>query len=108
MADELKKDVTEEQIKQWKAQHGDVFVLESDDLTVYCRRPRRDEMARFAKELQRDLYRASHNLLVSCRLHPDMQVISQMAEAKPGVILSLAGELSELAGANISFLSRKL
>ena len=32
MADELKRDVTEEQIKQWKAKHGEVFALESDDL----------------------------------------------------------------------------
>ena len=108
MADELKRDVTEEQIKQWKAKHGEVFALESDDLTVYCRKPGRVEMARFAKELQRDLYRASHNLLVSCRLHPDMDVINAVAESRPGVILSLSRELSELAGANVAFLSRKL
>jgi hypothetical protein len=41
-------------------------------------------------------------------LHPDMEVISAIAEDRPGVILSLAGELSELAGANVAFLSRKL
>ena len=108
MADELKRDVTEEQIKQWKAKHGEVFALESDDLTVYCRKPGRVEMARCAKALQRDLFRASHILLVSCGLHPYMDGINAVAESRPGVILSLAGELSELAGANVAFLSRKL
>lgn len=112
MGDELKKGAGSQpgqaQIEQWKAQHGEVYALESDELTVYCRKPGRAEMARFAKELQRDLYRASHNLVMACRLYPDVEVINQVAESKPGVILTLAGELAELSGANTAFLSRRL
>lgn len=115
MAEELKKDAGEKQqdvgqaqIEQWKARYGKVYALEGEELTVYCRKPGRAEMARFAKELQRDLYRASWNLLVACRLHPDVAVLQQISEEKPGVILSLAGELAELSGANTAFLSRVL
>ena len=65
-------------------------------------------MARFVKEMQRDLYSASQNMLSACLVHPSMDALLAVAKEKPGVILSLAGELNELAGTTTSFLSKKL
>src|SRR5690554_4976426 len=95
-APESKGGVTAEQIEQWKQKHGGVYALEGDELTVYCRQPNRSEMARFVKEMQRDLYRASQNLLVACLLSPSMEELNNLAKDKPGLILSLAGELTDM------------
>lgn len=96
------------EIEQWKARHGEAYVFESDELVVYCRKPGRAEIARFTKEVQRDLYRASWNLLVACLLHPSAEVLQQHADHRPGIVVSLAGELTDVAGVTLPFLSRKL
>lgn len=99
---------TDADIERWKAQHGEVYAFESDELTVYCRKPGRAELARFTREMQRDLYRASHNLVISVLLHPSAEIVQQVAQRKPGIILSLAGELNDVAGSTVPFSSRKL
>ena len=98
--------VTPQQIEQWKQQHGEIYLLEGDDLAVYCKKPGRPVMARFVKEMQRDLYSASQNMLSACLVHPSMDALLAVAKEKPGVILSLAGELNELAGTTTSFCPR--
>lgn len=96
------------EIDQWKARHGEVYAFESDELVAYCRKPGRADIARFSKEVQRDLYRASWNLLVACLLHPSVEVLQQHADRRPGIVVSLAGELTDVAGVTLPFSSRKL
>ncbi len=109
--------VTPEQIKQWKAEHGDIYKLSGeiqDDKdsfvlhTFYFKKPGRVQLSRFAKEAMSDALKAQNNLIFDCRLYPDETVIRELFEKQPGLIMSLGAELVKIVGMNQDFLSEKL
>jgi len=109
--------VNNEQIEQWKKEYGDVYQLTGDvdteeDLgasqVFYFRKPGRKDLSRFVKEMAKDMYKATNNLVYGCLLYPSADVVRKMAEEKPGLILALGGELQKIIGSSQDFLSKKL
>lgn len=101
------------QQEEWKKKYGDIYRVtgELDDetsLEFVFRKPARKDLARFAQEMQKDLIKATNNLVYNCLLYPDASVVQKMVEEKPGMILALGGELQKLIGSNIDFLSTRL
>lgn len=74
-----KKEITAEQVEQWKREHGKVFVAKADGLTAYYRKPTRKDLsyAMTLKEQPLDMY---ETLLRNCylggaALHEDMDYL---------------------------------
>lgn len=106
-------DTFKNQLEEWKKKYGDIYRVtgELDDetsLEFIFRKPARKDLARFAQEMQKDLIKATNNLVYNCLLYPDASVVQKMVEEKPGMILALGGELQKLIGSNIDFLSTRL
>jgi hypothetical protein len=105
--------VSQENIDQWKSQHGDVYQVkgeneQGEEIICYFRKPGRADLARFTQELTRDMFKATNNFVFNCLLHPDPEVLRKMADDKPGIILALGGELQKIIGSSQDFLSTKL
>jgi hypothetical protein len=104
----------EEQIKEWKQQYGEVYEIsgEPEDagepMTFYFRKPGRADLSRFAKEVAKDMLKATNNLVFGCLLHPGPEVLRKMVDEKPGLVLALGAELQKIIGSSQDFLSRRL
>ena len=104
-------EVTKEQIEKWKQEHGDVYRIESDDELMpvcYFRKPGRADMSRLSKEGVKDIYKSMNNLMFGCLLYPAPDVARRAVEEKPGLVLSIGGELQKIVGVTQDFLSTKL
>jgi hypothetical protein len=105
---------TEEQIREWKERHGEVYEIRGEvedgggDQVFYFRKPGWADLSRFAREVTRDLLKAANNLVYGCLLHPAPEVLRRMVDEKPGLIMGLAGELQKIVGSSQDFLARKL
>ncbi len=97
---------TPEQIEAWKRKYGTMYLLRSDEINIYARKPKEQEVARFTKEAGRDLYRAAYNIMAACRVYPDIEILRELAKDKPAAIASIAGEL--ISKVNIDFLAEEL
>jgi hypothetical protein len=104
----------EDKIQEWKQQYGEVYEIASDvddagePMTFYFRKPGWADLSRFAREVAKDMLKATNNLVFGCLLHPSPDVLRKQVEEKPGLILALGAELQKIIGANQDFLSRKL
>lgn len=108
----------EQRIDQWKEQYKEVYELQTDDpeecpelasLRIICKRPDRTSLSRFVKEASSgDALKAQNNFFYGCLLYPDAEVIRNVAEQKPGIIIALGNKLQELTGTNMGFTMKKL
>ncbi len=104
--------VTQEQVDKWKTEHGEVYVLTSEDeadaLAIVVRKPDRNHLSRFAQGAMKDTLKALHNLAVDTVLYPAPAVLNKLFTEKPGLVIPLGGELQNIAGTNANFTARKL
>ncbi|MCL4514152.1 MAG: hypothetical protein M1379_00935 [Firmicutes bacterium] len=109
--------VSKEQIEKWKKEFEGVYELraETDDdkpeevpLTLYFKRPGREELSRFAKSAAGETLKATSQFVFDCRLYPDEQVLRKLFEEKPGLAISIGNKLSEIVGVNQVFTVKRL
>lgn len=102
----------EEQVAQWKAQHGEdaVYELGRDDgeFVVYCKKPGRQQLARFAQLSIKDPAKALEMLIDECSLWPEKAVIRAACDREPGLIFGLGNQLTAIAGLGEGFFNRRL
>lgn len=84
-----KKEITPEQVAQWKKEYGKVFTAEADGKKAYYRKPTRKELS-YAMTLQNQPLDMTEMLLKNCFLGGD----SQMHE-DTDYLLGCSGELVE-------------
>lgn len=84
-----KKEVTTEQVEQWKKEHGKVFVATAEGHKAYYRKPTRKDLS-YAMTLQNQPLEMSETLLKNCFLGGD----SVMHE-ETDYLLGCSGELVE-------------
>jgi hypothetical protein len=105
-------------VAELKAKYGTVFELSCPAneeagipaLTVCCRKPTREEFARFTKEASASVAMAMTNLLVGCLVHPagnDPELQAIFAEY-PGLAFVIGGKLTTLVGGTIEAAVKKL
>lgn len=99
---------TEEQIKQWKEQHGNVYCITVGEKEYYLRKYTRPEHTRFIDTLSQSLSGASRTLVAACLLDPNPQELKQELEINPGLHLQIAGELQLVVGGNQVVSSKNL
>lgn len=103
-------ELTKAQIADLKMKHGDELlrIVESDGTYVF-RSPSRKEYARYTGSLARkrdDLVTPGENLALDCLVYPliddepDQRRLRSLFDKRPGLALSLANRLSEMAGAS--------
>jgi len=82
---------TEDQIKNWKKEHGDVFKFKSEKhgKAVYCRKPKRKEMS-FVSTIK-DPLKFNEALLKACWLDGDAEVLTN-----EDIFLGMSAEVSLL------------
>lgn len=101
-----------EEVEAWKTKFGNIYTLAGDvgvkELTIYCKKPTRQDLRAMMKEISKDSYRAVHNLLVACCIHPTMTDMKGLMEEYPGLIVSLGKEFQEMIGAGTNFTVTKL
>lgn len=114
-----------EQIESWKQQYGakNIYRLESkpkdddDDgigptepaLVVYCRKPNPGHLSRFTEAVtNKKAFKGLSDLVFDTRLWPDAEVVKNLAEDQPGLILTLGGQLQKLVGIDVNFTVTRL
>lgn len=102
-----------EKVEQWKKQHGDVYQVtgetdNGEEMVYYFRKPDRPDLSRFSKELAKDMYKATNNLVFGTLLYPATELLRKQVDEKPGLVLALGAELQKIIGSNQDFLSKKL
>jgi len=84
-----------------KAGAAKVFIVNVDEECFLVRRPRADEFDRFVAASKSEGTKFSveaRNLARLCVVYPTKEIFSEMVNEMPGLGLSLANELSKLAG----------
>lgn len=113
---------TEEQLKTWKSQYGEIYELTGDiddddrshngkEPAVYYfifRKPGRAALSRFAKQVMSDALKAMHNLVFDCLLYPDQDAVRKLFDEKPGMAISVGSELQKIVGTNQDFFVKRL
>jgi hypothetical protein len=111
-----KKDDLKQKIEGFKEQYGTVYEIaadvgfeeEADEMLFVFKKPGRAALSRYIKGAMNDAYRAMYNLVFDCLLYPDRDLLMNMLEDKPGLIVALGNELQELVGVNQNFTSKRL
>ncbi len=72
-------EITQEQIAQWKEQHGDVISYTVEDKIGYFRKPTRKEVsyASVASNQMKDAVKYSETLMNACWLGGDREIIDK-------------------------------
>lgn len=88
-------------IEELKAEHGEIYLLQTAGVAVVVKPPSKPAMKRFtanaAKEEKR--YEALESLLRDAVVWPDQRELSLLIDRKPGVVAPFGEKLAELAGA---------
>jgi hypothetical protein len=85
-----------------KAQHGELFVIETDDGEALAfRRPTRAEYKRFKANALDEQKRmdADEQLVRAVTIYPDAEGFAALLDRKPALATSMAGEVLKVAGA---------
>lgn len=93
-----------------KAEHGDVFEIESSGVSIIVKAPSRGAWKRFRTSAQNERQRvnAVGNLLRDCLVWPDHNAFEQILEKQPALEDVFAGEVVEIAGAAEATTRKKL
>ncbi len=116
---ESKAQGLEAEIKEWKAKHKDIYEIGIEDeddkesvldgVRIICRAPGRAELSRFIKDVTAgDALKAQNNFFFGCLLHPKAEVLKEIVDEKPGIIVALGNKLQEITGISQNFTMTKL
>ncbi len=105
--------LSEEQIADLKAKHGarlEMISDESGDLEVVVKPPPEAEWDRFTTMLLDDEQkpRAMKTLVRSCVVYPEAAELKRLIAEQPGIVSTIGGQLSEMAGASRAVSRKKL
>lgn len=105
--------LTPEKIAELKAQHGELYLIESEDetvpLQVVAKKPGRQHLDRYTQEFMAGkASRAGRQLLADCMVYPSADELDRIAADAPGVPTVVAGKLVELARLNLEVTVKKL
>lgn len=109
--------MTEDQIRELKAKHGDklkVIPVEATDFDPACeiviKRPPRGEYKRFRKMLFDDDQKseALETLARACVVYPESAEFSKLLEERPALAETVGGKAAEFAGAEGKTDAKKL
>lgn len=106
---------TEEQLKEWKAKHGELIIMETEDQgdddssipTFVFRRPNRAHVSRFVKTGMSDPAKGLRQLIVDTLLFPGEEVLEKLLSEKPGLMVPLGSELQKAVGSNHDFFVKR-
>jgi len=84
-------EVSKDQIKQWKAQHGDVFAIRVDGHVCYLKRPDRKVIAYASSVGTKDPVKFNELMLSNCWLGG-----SEAIKTDDSLFLGASGRLAEL------------
>lgn len=87
------KEITAQQIEQWKQQHKDIYQISVDDKTCYVRKPKRQELsyAMVGSNGGKDIVKMQEILVKSCWLGGDEEMMTD-----DSMFFALAEKVSEL------------
>lgn len=109
MEDEQKGNApSEEQLKTWKQQHGEVMEVTAGPQAFHLRKPKRPEYRRFIDTMGRSLYDASLQLVLDCLLHPSGKELMVLLDEYPNLHIQIVGELQTKLAADVPVSSKKL
>jgi len=105
--------LTPEKIAELKAQHGELYLLSSDDetlpLEVVVKKPGRAQLDRYTHDLMGGkASRAARQLLSDCLVHPSADELDRICAEAPGVPTVLAAELVKVARLDLEITVKKL
>jgi len=88
-------------IQRLKAEHGEVYLVESGGVAVVVRPPRSPEYKRFRSLVMDEKRRpdALERLTRDCVVWPDPEELDALLERRPALAEVVGGKLLELAGA---------
>ncbi|KAA6336277.1 hypothetical protein EZS27_015564 [termite gut metagenome] len=88
---DTKKEITQEQIEEWKAKHGSVFAIEVDGKVCYLKKPTRKALSAAAVIGKSDPLKYNETLLLNCWLAGDEEI-----KTDDDLFLGVSGKLSEI------------
>lgn len=105
--------VTDKQIKDWKTQYGQVFLLTAEegfDQEIYIRKPTRPMFDRFQSTLMKKdkTGEATKQLLFDVLLFPEKEVLQQLFDERPGLVTAIGNQLMEMVGTTVNFTVKAL
>lgn len=83
--------ITDEQIKAWKKQHGDIFKLQIEDKVAYLKKPDRKTMSYATSVASKDPMKFNEIMLNGCWLAGDEEI-----KTDDSLFLSAAAKIAEL------------
>lgn len=88
-------------IDKLKAEHGEIYAVETAGVTIVVRPPSRAAFRRFADRAadSNGRYLAMETLLRDCVVWPTLPELDALLERKPGIAAPIAERLVQLAGA---------
>lgn len=105
----------EKTIQDLKDNYGEIYELKSDSADEDYKikeyvfmKPTRVHLSRFAKGVANDTFKALHTLIMDCLVYPDKGQVQEQLDEKPGLVVSLGGELQKIVGINENFFATKL
>ena len=89
---------TEEQVKQWKAQHGELLTMKVAGVKCVLRKPKMDDLSAMARKAAKDPIQAGKNLVVECVLHPTSAEVAAAIDRRPGALVPVLEALNAEIG----------
>ena len=96
---ESKNTATPEQINKWKAEHGDIFVVECEDKLCYLKKPTRGVLSAASTIGATDPFGYNEIVIKNCWLGGDLEM--QTNDAHFMAVSSQLGALMEIKKASI-------
>ncbi len=100
---------TQEQIDEWKRQHGKVLLVCVDDDEYYFKYPNRQSYKRYLDTIASGkLYDGLMVLIVDCCLHPSASEINGRINENFQLPALLSGEIQKAVGGDATVFSKNL
>lgn len=92
--------ISDEKLAELETQHGEVICVGTTKGDVVLRSPKRTEYDRYLSFLfdEKKRSKAQEVLVRACRVYPTTEELDKMIESAPGIVVTCANPLLELAG----------
>ena len=108
--------ITQEQIKELKAKHGDLFQLDIKDadrgsVAIIYRRPNRDDISRMSQSANNSKagpFGAAETFVKDCVVFPDRETMTKVFTAAPGLVMEFSSKILEKSTFSGDALEKKL
>ena len=87
----MEKKVTQEQINEWKAKYGSVYLVEVEDKTAYLKPPGRNELSYAGSVAGKDPMKFNELILNACWIEGDAEI-----KTTERLFLGVASQLDQI------------